>query len=400
MDFSSDSPSRSWLSEGQAVAPRQGREAYGQHRSRTRPDRQGRALLLLGLFLVCLPVSTLATPRVIEQRGDLRADVLSRLSFPRSDKLYRIPTQRDLQEWRRAVEAMLQGDLAGAAQSLGAIAPSYKVVRYTDASTEEPRVYHLLVEADLTPTGIVPTVVVGWGTYVFDPAARRELSIQVPHPRADRFTEDQGVDGFLQLRARSLLLAGTHRCASETESACDGLTTACGSPAAPFRISDPSHGARACDPTIANPFQVVHEAVFLIIPQTVALQLHGNSALACAGLHVLLSNSGSDFRVATNGNIERLMQRLIANGDAALNVQACGPVLGACNLCGTTNVQGRWTNGSTANACRVAAPAKAGEQFIHIEQNPAMRSDRGNRQRLIQAISTTIFVQEDATLMP
>jgi hypothetical protein len=366
-----------------------------------RLGRQGRALLLLGLFVLCLPVSTLAIPRVIEQRGDLRADVLSRLIFPRSDELYRIPTQRDLQEWRRAVEAMLQGDLAGAAQLLGAIVPSYKVVRYTDSSTEDPRVDHLLVEADLTPTGIVPTVVVGWGTYVFDPAARRELSIQVPHPRADQFTEDQGVDGFWQLRARSLLLAGTHRCASETESACDGVTTTCGSPAAPFRISDPSHGARACDPTIANPFQVVHEAVFRIIPQTVALQLHGNSADDCADVHVLLSSSGSDFRVADYGNIQRLMQRLMANVDAALNVQACSspPAKGACNLCGTNNVQGRWTNGSTANACRVAAPAKAGEQFIHIEQNRAMRSD-DNRQRLIEAISTTIFVQEDATLMP
>ncbi len=369
-----------------------------------------RALALLGAvpfspgFLLSESIPHLGVRRsaeVIEASGDLKTDLFSRITFPRRDDLYRMPTAVELDVWRQVVAAALAGDLATAADLLVIIAPSYKVARYTDTSADDGRVYHLLLEADATPEGLIPTVITGWGTYFFDPAAARELSIEVPHPVFDRFTELEGIDAFLQLRLRSFLLAGTHRCASDNESPCDGRTRSCNVPPGqgdpkPYRVSDVSHGADIKDPTVTNVFEVVHETILQSIPRTVVLQLHGNNMTRCANVHVLLSNTGSDFRAVSGGN----MFRLKASLDPALTVRVCSPKPepGECDLCGTDNLQGRWTNGSIANACQASASSADEEQFIHIEQNQVMRENPANRQRLVEAIANTTFAQEETTL--
>ncbi len=358
--------------------------------------------------------SILASPagaQVIDRTGDLRAEVFARLTFPpRDGDGYCLPTPGSLETpgtlevWRQAVDATLRGDLVAAANVLQGFAPcpplppSYKVVRYTDTATQ--RTYHLLIEAD---DAVNPTVVTGWGTYFFDPSPARELSIEAPHPVADAFTQRQGFDAFLQLRPRSLLLAGTHRCASTTESPCTGPTPTCGS----VRASDPPHGAIPDHPEVTNAFQVVHEALFGLVPRTVYLQLHGN---ATCSADALLSNTTSTFTVIPGGNVERLLASLQAVAvdpppDPPLNFRACSsPPEAACNLCGTNNMQGRWTNGSTANACQLATENTV-EQFIHIEQTLRMRQvDPSERtvplhQVLIEAIRNTIFTQEEAPML-
>lgn len=351
-------------------------------------------LVFLGTLLSL--VFSVAKAQVIERSGNLKEDVFSRITYPRINSRYRIPTSQDLNLWRQAVDATLGGDLNTAAQLLDSLAPSYKVVVYTDTSTEERRVYYLLLEADVTPDDLIPTVVLGWGTYFLDPAPWRELSIEVPHPVADRFTEVQGIDAFLQLRVRSLLLAGTHRCASNLDSPCSGTTTACDlqGPPTPYRVSDPAHGARNDDPTITNAFHVVHQAILQLIPPTVFLQLHGNSVSRCVDTNVLLGNTGNDYQVAAGGNILRLKASLDA---VSSGMEVCDhrPGPGECDRCGTNNLQGRWTNGSTENACRISTPAVDAEQFIHIEQNQNMRFSAENRQLVIQAIANTTFLQEE-----
>jgi hypothetical protein len=346
-------------------------------------------------------VASPATGQVLERDGDLRAEVFARLIFsPRDSDRYCVPTREALEVWRQAVDQTVQGNLTDAADRLQTFAPcppsppSYKVVRYTD--TPSKRLYHLLVEVD---DDLNPMSVTGWGTYVFDPDPARQLSIEVPHPIADRFTERQGVDAFMQLRPRSLLLAGTHRCASLTESPCTGATPTCGM----VRASDAPHGATPEHPTVTNAFQIVHEVLFAAIPRTVYIQLHGNASCSA---DVLLSNTDSEFTVVPGGNIERLQSSLEAlvvtpTPHPALSFRMCSSGQEpACDLCGTNNVQGRWTNGSVENACQIPARALPAEQFIHIEQTLRMREedqeprDPPLHQVLIRAIENTIFTQE------
>ena len=353
----------------------------------------------LGLVILAVVALSSAQAQVVDQTGDLKADLFSKIPYPRTDGSYRIPSQTDLVTWRAAVEAALGGDLDTAAQLLSALAPSYKAVRFTDTSGSPPVLYHLILEADVTPDGLVPTVVVGWGSYFFNPAPQRELSIQAPHPVFDSLTQNEGIDAFLQLQARSFLLAGTHRCASNTETPCSGTTTACSADGSevPYRVSDPAHGASPANPTVTNTLEIVHEAVFGFMPQTVALQFHGNSVSSCRAVHVLLSNTGSDFNVTPDGNLQRLKASLDLISDRTLTVQLCDhpPGAGECNRCGTNNLQGRWTNGSLASPCTADAPAASAEQFIHIEQNLEMR--QLHQDALIQAIASTTFQQEQGS---
>jgi hypothetical protein len=368
----------------------------------------------LCLVVVVILGSILVSPagaQVIDRTGNLRADVFAHLTFPSRDSdQYCLPTPGSLgapgtlEVWRQAVDATLRGDLMAAANVLQGFAPcpplrpSYKVVRYTDKETQ--RTYHLLIEAD---AAVKPKVVTGWGTYFFDPSPARELSIEVPHPVADAFTDRQGFDAFLQLHPRSFLFAGTHRCASTTKSQCTGPTPTCGS----VRASDPPHGAIPDHPEVTNAFQVVHEALFGFVPRMVYLQLHGN-ATCCAD--ALLSNTTSTFTVIPGGNVERLLASLEAvtvhpPPDRPLNFRVCSSRPEAvCNLCGTNNMQGRGTNGSTANACQLAT-GNTVEQFIHIEQTLRMRQEDPSgrtvplHQVLIEAIRNTIFTQEEAPML-
>jgi len=345
-------------------------------------------------------ISSPASGQVIDRTGDLRAEIFDRLVFPiRDSNRYCLPTPEGLEVWRQAVDATLSGDLTVAAGLLQNFAPcfpflpSYKVVRYTDTSTQ--RLFHILLEAD---DDLNPTAVTGWGTYFFDPSPLRELSIEVPHPRADQYTERQGFDAFSQLSVRSLLLAGTHRCASRSPSPCTGPTPTCDF----VRASDPPHGATS-DPRVTNAFQIVHQVISAFMPRTVYLQIHGN--IRC-GADLLISNTDSEFTVAPGGNVERLqasVEAIIINPpDPPLSLRACSsepePM---CNLCGTNNIQGRWTNGSMDNACQDPARALPAEPFIHIEQTPRMREldqdprhDPPLHQVLIRAIDNTVFVQE------
>ena len=156
-----------------------------------------------------------------------------------------------------------------------------------------------------------------------------------------------------------------------------------------IRVSDASHGAALSDPTLTSTFQVTHEELVKLKPATVVIQFHGNAQTACAD--VVLSNGGNDFQIIPDGNIAWLKQSLV---DRSINVKVCdhSPTPGACDLCGTTNLQARYSNGSTANPCQYPAPSPTNvERFIHVEQRPGIRQDPQTRQLVIQAIEETTF---------
>ena len=126
-----------------------------------------------------------------------------------------VPTVHD--DWRSAVGQMLTGGLAGDCTTGITLPPSlsgiYELTEFTDtlgdAAPANDRTYCVLMEVlDADGNDKVDR---GWGTFIVDPAAASELSIQVAHPKFDRDTRAQGIGVFKESRARSFLMAGTHR---------------------------------------------------------------------------------------------------------------------------------------------------------------------------------------------
>jgi len=266
------------------------------------------------------------------------------------------PTSDELDRWRSVVEALIDSDTTAVDAQLAEHFPSYALVRFTEAGTGQR--YYLLQET--------PSVEKGWGSVLVRPAPERNLAIHAPHPVFDLDTHREGVDVFQQTGARVLLLAGTHRCANQAVSPCDGTSSVCGD--GRYHISDMAH-------VVSAPFQATHAVFTARFPDMVSLSLHGNGSADCET--VFLSN-GTD--AAMQPALQALQEALSQQG-----VRVGVPGRSSCALVGSTNVQGRLTNGS-AQPCTEAAATATGN-FIHVEQRRAFREDPAAYAALIDAIN-------------
>ncbi len=262
---------------------------------------------------------------------------------------YRAPSLAELDGWRLAVQQMLQGSCSGTLpQSLAGIASRRLLV-----DTGNGKAYCVLMEVlDANNNGIVDR---GWGTFIVDPGAVREISHQAPHPLSDIATDAQAVELFRDSDSRSFLMAGTHRNASTTASTCQSA----------YRASDVAHNA-------GTMFQAANEAMsaWYGADDWWAIQWHGMAADSCASVEVYISH-GSSVAPATGDKNLELKAALLTHAPAWM---VAVPGSGACGLNGTDNVLGRLLNGVPAAAvCNTAASGYSG-QFLHIEQDPSFRA--------------------------
>lgn len=262
---------------------------------------------------------------------------------------YRAPTPTELDAWRTVVREMLQGGCDTALpQSLAGIA-SRKL--FVDAENGKP--YCVLMEVlDADNNGIVDR---GWGTFIVDSSAGREISHQAPHPLSDLATDAQSIELFKDSGSRSFLMAGTHRNASTAASTCQSA----------YRASDAAHNA-------ATMYQAANEAMlaFYGAGDWWAVQWHGMAASSCSTVEVYISH-GSTAAPAPGDKHVELKAALLSYHPAWL---VAVPGSGACSLNGTDNVLGRLLNGvPAANVCGTAASGYTG-QFVHIEQDPNFRA--------------------------
>lgn len=269
-----------------------------------------------------------------------------------------MPSAADLERWRAVLDALLAEDTTTVDALLAEHLPSYALIRFTEAGTGKQ--YYLLQEA--------PAVETGWGSVVVNPAPERDLAIQAPHPVFDLNTHRQAVDIFEQTGARVLLLAGTHRCANRAASPCDGTTSVCGG--GRYRVSDMAHVVEA-------PFQVTHAAVTARFPDIVSISLHGNGRDDCET--VFLSSGPPETSHPSLRTLQRALQQR--------GVRAGTPETSSCPLVGSTNVQGRLTNGAPRPCTEAAATATG--RFIHVEQRRAFREEPTAYARLIEALNAT-----------
>lgn len=260
------------------------------------------------------------------------------------------PTMGQQAAWRGTVAAMLLGGCEFPLPP--AISQRMRLLQFHDEETDKS--YCVLMETvDKNRDGYVDK---GWGTFIVDPAATRELSHQAPHPLHDRGTDVEAVDVFKWTESRSFLLCGAHRYANSTPSACD-----------------PNYGEADCAHATDNMFfattlEISAFYASLGLPYT-QIEWHGMGASTCPGVDAYISH-GLSTPPPSGAPVLALRARIEQNNpDWAVAV----PGSGTCSQNATENVEGRFLNGvSQSSVCAQAATASTG-RFVHIEQQPDYR---------------------------
>ena len=248
----------------------------------------------------------------------------------------------------------------------------YQLLQYTDNSSSPNKTYYVLLKTEASANY--------WGTYIVNQNAdRQRLVIQSPHPKYDTFTGAQGFYIFKNVGARAFFLSGSHRCNSNTASTCDGTSTVCTGSSAAFRISDQAH-------TDAGFFQRGTETLSNLITNLVVIQVHGFSKLA-DDPDVIISN-GTKINPSGTDYVDNIKTNLLAE-DNTLTFKVPNVDTAWDRLNGTTNLQGRFVNGS-GDPC-TTAPSSSSGRFVHVEQKyTGMRSPSSNWTKLSNAIANSV----------
>ena len=274
---------------------------------------------------------------------------------------FQLPDAAALGQFQSAFESLLRD--GATAQTVSAFdALGFELGGYVDDS----QAFYFVLEEKAPRTG--------GGTYVVNPSASRELWLEVPHADSDQGTLKQGAEQLVALGARALLITGSNRCASDEASPCDGKTAKCGGK---LRRSDVAHAED-------NFFMSAHRALRAVHPNGIAVNQHG------------MESTGKEAAVLSDGT-KNANPSSVANGVRnALNARLGGGAKAfSCNdpsdtgyrdLCGTSNVQGRFDNGSS-NACTVAPTSSTGK-FLHLEQDANLRG--GGGKALVDALAEVI----------
>jgi hypothetical protein len=240
----------------------------------------------------------------------------------------------------------------------------------------------------------------GQAFFVINPEPRRDLIVEAPHVYATNAklegrTDTQGVLILRQTLGRALLINGADRCQG-TPGGCGGTlssTAVCDNFGVgdPFRRSDVGHNTD-------NAFHVLHQKFSDVSASTRFVQLHGNgdTRLPSGGLSV------SDGRTPPNASslATRFVTAIQALPTGALPpgaVNDCAPESNNI-LCGTRNVQGRYTNDATADCDDTRMP-KGGTRFLHLEQRTGSPSLIDQPQPVIDALRA-IFACSGSCALP
>ena len=261
---------------------------------------------------------------------------------------YQAPDSEELESWAEAVRRLDAGEVASAERWLRDNLSTYRAARIEPPDGEgfaviEPR------NSEDNP---------GWGWVVVNNEARRPLVAEVPHPLFDRAALAEGALIFADTEAQVLIVGGTHRCANQSDSPCQGKTTVCDGQQAPFRISDMAHSPD-------SPFQTAHRVVMAERPDRAAVSLHGNANPDCGDLFVSSGVSGTATQRA-----QTLAEAVPESTGLEVSVESTEA---ECPLVGTTNLQGRLTNGSPKPCSEPAESAS--DRFLHLEQSLRLRED-------------------------
>jgi hypothetical protein len=309
------------------------------------------ALLWAALLYVAAPaVSQTAPPEDMPRiGGSLIPWVTSRPhASPNSLPDFESADER-LAEFRSFVEALARRDWVQA--NLHANALVYQVVAVQEAGV------WFVVASEGTAAGRDPTVVINLNP-------RQDVVLESPHVPFETGTAEQAVVLLRDLGGRAAILAGAHRCASRSFTACSGSTAVCGTREG-YRDSDAGHNTKTL-------FHAAHLALSELWPGSIVVSLHGmkedaegmkTSAIVSSGIRADDPDGqlpATRFRIFLGQFLKEPGTIVSCNfpSDLAFSYR---------KLCGFTNVQGRHVNGGQ-NACLDSVDRGTG-RFIHLEQD-------------------------------
>ena len=254
----------------------------------------------------------------------------------------------------------------------------------------------------------------GQGTYIINPSFSSNLILEVPHPLFDLNTLEESIKIMQELNGRAVFISGTHRCSNFEYSECSGTTSVCNNGnSLPFRISDVSHytnnffqeahnaslqlhssSLSLLSPSLPSPLSSlsspssqsnnnnininnnnnINDINYIALNETtmemIIISVHGNGDSSIAD--VMLSD-GTDQISDANSLVNRIRKRLIELGVSVASCNSKEDENENIKLCGTSNVQGRLSNGSP-DPCLVSSDHSSG-LFIHLEQHSNIRND-------------------------
>jgi hypothetical protein len=312
----------------------------------------------------------------INKSGNFTTYVIGLLNAIPADKnvnTFGPPTSNQLTTWSDMIGDILAANYSAAHTK--AISLNYNLVRYTDNSVSPNRIYYILEKSS---TGK------NWGVYVFDTASlRSQVTVQAPHPIADKHTEKEAFYVFRKLRARVLAVAGTHRCNDTAFSNCMGTTEVCSpSPgtSTSYRRSDVAHSD-------TTPFHRTTARLLTGISNIIIVQLHGYNK-DTTDPDLILGNgtktapTGTDFLVNFRTHLFGI--------DSTLTFKTAHINTTWNKLNGTQNIQGNLLNGSSAPCTTLESSATG--RFLHIEQSLPLRADSTGWNKVSRALELTFPV--------
>src|SRR5262245_21629705 len=199
------------------------------------------------------------------------------------------PSATEQADWRSVVGQMLGGQCGFALPP--SLAGIMQIRTFTDS--ENGKSYCLFMEVlDANNNGVVDR---GWGTFIVDPNAVRELSHQAAHPISDSTTENQAIGIFKGTSSRSYLMAGAHRSANGGSSSCQSS----------YEPADAAHN-------VANMFHPTNAELmaFYGAAPWYAIQWHGMAADTCGTVEVYISH-GRNIAPLSSDKIVQLKNNVL-----------------------------------------------------------------------------------------
>lgn len=311
---------------------------------------------VLGLSITNLSVDPEAG--IERQSGSLRGKVAEVVGkqLEKESNGFKVPSKEEQSAWSEILGKIFEKRVSDAITLIEKNGFPYKLVRFADLSTKKE---YILLE-EVSPRR-------GWGFYAFRIDAKKDLVVEAPHPISDANSEHIGIDTFLETGAKAYILSGGHRHTNDKLSSCTQA-----SERSRYAESDPAHNTETM-------FHVTHVFMFDRFPESVTIQIHGmRNRDSCP--NVFLSTGTKDVTTNSKRLLECLGKKKVESGifDGKTST---------CILVARTNVQGRYSNGKKDKACtEYAETSPEPGRFIHIEQEPNIRSNRESWKPVVEAM--------------
>ncbi|CAA6812266.1 MAG: Glycosyl hydrolase family 26/Calx-beta domain, partial [uncultured Thiotrichaceae bacterium] len=309
----------------------------------------------LVLSIVIYLLSTLPSHALTQLSGDLESYLTTIDYGNASENTWVKPSGQQLLDFETMFLEFNAGNYDAAHQNASTL--GYEVIEFTDNDTSDA---HYILKEINTPS---QSAFMGGGTYVQLPTGRNAV-LQVPHPSFDSNTAQQGIETYLKVRPRLLMLAGTHRNDSTSRSYCTNAS---------YQASDVAHQTQSY-------FYIAHTVMSSEDTSTLFFQLHGFGASSlttlqtqCNSSNSKLINMSEGLNYATPESERSLLHIFRRKVEAGGKIEACVFGNDTTSLGGTWNVEGRYTNHSHSSCYNDATIST--KRFIHLEQSADVRSN-------------------------